>query len=274
MKRILIATDLSSASDCAVEYGFRLASALDATVILVAAYEEVPIPVTDTMSMTVVDAPGVRALVEQGLQRQQALFQQDRLQPIETMAVHGPVVRSILDTVEELGADLIVVGMKGKGKRLRKLFGSTVTALARKTPVPLLVIPEEASYVPPANILLGNDIRPDTDIHVLDPMMELVATFASRVYALRVVKKGAKEFIEVIHPRNPLLEMNKIWEVKYEYRLGDDVVTALNEFVRQHNIQLAVMVPHAHSIPERWFLRGHTREMIFEATVPLLILPE
>ena len=274
MKRILIATDLSAASDRAVEYGIRLAAALDATVTLTAAYEEVPIPVADTMSMTVVDAPGVRELVEQGLHRQQALFQQDRIQPIETMAVHGPVVRSILETAAELDADMIVVGMKGEGRRLRKLFGSTVTALARQAAVPLLVIPEDTCYVPPVNILLGNDIQPDTNIHVLDPMMELVATFASRLYALRIVQKGAKEFIEVIHPQNPLLGLNKMWEVKYEYRLGEHVVTALNEFIRKHNIQMAVMVPHAHSIPERWFLRSHTREMIFETAVPLLILPE
>jgi hypothetical protein len=32
--------------------------------------------------------------------------------------------------------------------------------------------------------------------------------------------------------------------------------------------------PHPHSLPERWFIRSHTREMIFEASIPLLILPE
>lgn len=274
MKRLLVATDFSPASDRAVEYGLKLALALEATVTLVAAYEEIPVPVTDTMSMTFINAAGVKGLVEQGLRRQREFFQQTRVQPVETLAIRGPVVAAILDAASELYADMIIAGMKGKGKSVRKLMGSTVTALARKTHVPLLVVPEEARYMPPVNILLGNDIRPDMNIHVLDPLRELVAIFEPKLYALRVVKKGAKEFIEVIHNRSPLQDLDKKWDMKYEYEMGDDVVSSLNEFARAHAIEMAVMIPHPHSFPERWFIRSHTREMIFEATIPLLILPD
>jgi hypothetical protein len=149
-----------------------------------------------------------------------------------------------------------------------------VTALARKTPVPLIVVPEGARYMPPVNILLGNDIRPDMNIHVLDPLREFVAIFGSKLYALRVVQKGAKEFIEVIHNRSPFQDLDKTWNIKYEYEMGDDVVSNLNEFARDHAIEMAVMIPHPHSFPERWFIRRHTREMIFEAKIPLLILPD
>ena len=274
MKRLLIATDFSPASDRAAEYGLKLAEALDAAATLIAAYEDIPVPITDTMSMTIVDAAGIKDAVEQGLRRQQGRYQQDRVQPIETLAVKGPVVASILNSAAELNADMIVVGMKGKGKAVRKLLGSTVTALGRKTRVPLLVVPEEARYSPPARILLGNDIRPDTNIHVLDPLSELVAIFGSTVYALRLIQKGAKEFIEVMNSPNPLQAYDKRWNVKYEYEMGGDVAGALNEFARTHDIEMAVMVPHPHTLPERWFIRSHTREMIFEARIPLLILPD
>lgn len=274
MKRLLVATDFSPASDRAVEYGLKLALALEATVTLVAVYEEIPVPVTDTMSMAFIDGAGVKDLIEDGLRRQQELFQQTSVQPVGTLAVKGPVVASILDTASELYADMIIAGMKGEGKSVRKLLGSTVTELARKTPVPLLVVPEGARYMPPVNVLLGNDIRPDMNIHVLDPLRELVAIFGSKLYALRVIRKGAKEFIEIAHHHSPLQDLDKTWEIKYVYEMGEDVVNSLDEFARTHSIEMAVMIPHPHFLPERWFLRSHTREMLFDTRIPLLVLPE
>ncbi|HVV73916.1 MAG TPA: universal stress protein [Verrucomicrobiae bacterium] len=273
MKRILITTDLSPAADAAVQYGVKLAAALDAAVTLVAAYEEIPVPVADTASITFIDGAGIRDVIEQGLLRQQDLYRQDHAQPVQTLAVKGPVVGGILDTAAELEADMIIAGMKGQGRSIRKLLGSTVTTLARKTPVPLLVVPEGAGYTPPTHILLGNDIRPDTNIHALDPLRELVAVFNSKLYALRVISKGAKEVIEVIHRRSPLHDLDNSWDIKYEYDLGEDVVDTLNAFARSHGINLVALLPHHHSRPERWLIKSHTRDMIFEGWLPLLILP-
>lgn len=274
MKRILIATDFSAAADRAVEYGSKLAAALDAAVTILAAYEDIPVPLTDTMSLAIIDAGDARELVESGLLRQKELFRQGKTQAMTTLSVKGPVVDSILEAAREENADLIIVGMKSKGKALRKLFGSTVTALARKTTIPLLVVPEEARYAAPAGILLGNDIRPETDIHVLDPLKELIAIFLSKLYSLRVVQKGTREFIGILHNPNPLRSLEKTWGIKYEYEMGDDVAKNLNEFAESHHISMVVMMARPHSLLRRWFMGSHTHEMIFEAKMPLLILPE
>lgn len=274
MKHILIATDFSPSSQWAVDYGIHLAAAIGATATVIAAYEEIPIPVADTMSMTFIETTAARDIVEEGLHRLHDRFQQEQLPPIRTLAVKGPAVASILNTAAELKAEMIVAGMKGKGKSVRKLLGSTVTALARKTTVPLLVVPDHAKFIRPANILFGNDIRPDTDIHVIDPLRQLVSAFHSTLYVLRILQKGAGEFVEVVRNQAPLRALDSTWDVKYEYQLGDDVVAALGKFAEAHNIQLVVMIPHPHSLPERWFMGTHTREMLFAASTPLLLLPE
>jgi len=56
--------------------------------------------------------------------------------------------------------------------------------------------------------------------------------------------------------------------------MGDDVVDNLDAFAGSHNIGLVVMVARPHSMPQRWFTGSHTHEIIFEAKVPLLIVPE
>lgn len=274
MKQILIATDFSPAAQQAVDYGLRLADALGAAATVVATYEEIPVPVADTWSMTFIDTSAARDAIEQGLGRVQDRYQHEKASSIRTLAVHGPAVRSILDTAAELNADLIVAGMKGKGKPARKLLGSTVTTLAKRTTIPLLVVPENAKYTPPATILFGSDIRPDTNIHVLDPLRQLVAAFRSRLYVLRVIQKGADEFIEVVHNQAPLRDLDPTWDVKYEYKIGDDVVEVLSEFTRTQGVEMIVMVPRPHTLPERWFMGSHTREMLFETSLPVLLLPE
>src|SRR5579872_4767867 len=116
MNHLLIATDLSPASDGAVEYALKLAAALDANVTLVTAYEEIPVPVADPMSMVFIDGAGTKDIVEHGLRRQQSLFQQYKAQAVQTLAVKGPVVASVLAVADELQTEMIVVGMKSRGK--------------------------------------------------------------------------------------------------------------------------------------------------------------
>jgi len=273
MKHLLIATDFSPASEQAVDYGVHLATSLGAAVTILSAYEEIPVPVADSMSMTFIDTAAARDTVKQGLWRLRQRYLKNNA-TLETLAAKGAIVPSILNAAAELNADLIIVGMKARGRSIRKLLGSTTTRLARKTRVPLLVVPETTGFQPPTSILFGSDLRPDTDIHVLDPLRQLVGAFHSRLYVLRVIQKGAEEFFEVIHNQAPLRYLDATWDVKYEYKIGEYVVDSINEFVRAQAIQLIVMVPHPHTLSERWFMGSHTREMLFEANIPLLLLPE
>ncbi|WP_431209576.1 universal stress protein [Puia sp. P3] len=134
MKHILIATDFSPASEQAVDYGIHMAAALGAAVTIFSAYQEIPVPVADTMSMTFIDTAAARDSVEQGLRRLHRQFRTSDV-AIGTLAVKGAIVPSILHAADRLKADLIVTGMKGKGRPIRRLLGSTATTLARKTPV-------------------------------------------------------------------------------------------------------------------------------------------
>ena len=53
----------------------------------------------------------------------------------------GEVVRSILTTVEEYGADLLVIGRQGHGAITSWLLGNVTEKVVRKAPCPVLVVP-------------------------------------------------------------------------------------------------------------------------------------
>jgi len=164
---------------------------------------------------------------------------------INTIAREGPRVDSILAVAGQVGADLIVTGMKDTGRRTRRLFGSTVTGLARKTTIPILVIPEGFTFSPPATIALSNDRTLDRDLQRVQVVRQITRRFEPKVYIVRIFGQSVRT-----------------------------VCHGLTRFVDGHAIDLLVMTPHRRFTSAAWFIRSHTRKMVFRIRIPLLILPD
>jgi nucleotide-binding universal stress UspA family protein len=58
------------------------------------------------------------------------------------LVVQGPTVATILDEIQRRGAELLVVGSHGHGAAYDLAVGSISSGVIRKSPVPVLVIPD------------------------------------------------------------------------------------------------------------------------------------
>lgn len=272
MKKILIATDFSKAAHNAALYGVELAKAFNAKVILFHAYQPMPVPNADPLmivSMEDIAHDELRKLQEEYL----SINNSGNIK-IETMCEKGPVGDLTIATAETCGADIIVTGMKYGGRKLRQLFGSAVTNIAGKTTIPMLIVPEGVSYTCPKSIALASDISSESDIHILDALKEIEQRFHTRLYVVRVVQDKSQEVFEVMNRPYKLQKLAGILDAQYEYPEDKDIPHALNQFISGHHIDMLAMVPHKHSLVERWLVKSNTRSMIFKALVPLLILPD
>lgn len=271
MHTILIATDFSPAARSAAQYGLQLARAFNATLILAGAFEQVPIPVAETP--LVADPEDMRFLVQRQLGTEAAALTPGEPFPIECIACQGSATSAILRTAKARGADLIVVGMKGNGKDVRRIFGSTVTGLARKTTIPLLIIPEMAKFSPPKALAFASDVLKDTDYSVPDIVKQLADRFHSKLFIIRLFNKHAGEVIEILHQNLNGNRTLGAFMPLYELPADESVTDRLNDYIAMSPASLLVMRPHPHILPERWFLRSKTRQMIFKTEVPLLVIP-
>lgn len=274
MKKILIATDFSTAAGNATEYGVALAKSFNAKVVLFSAYQQVPIPVSE---VPVVITPEEYAVHVQRQLDDVALKMSDKYQiSIVTVRKPGPSTHAILDAVKEYQPDLIVTGMKKKFAAFRRILGSTVTELSRQIPVPMLVIPEEAGYTNAVNIALANedDLGPDIDGQVLTALREIAERFHSKVFLVRVTKNRFREAYEVMNRPFRLSRILSTVDPKFECIEGNNIVQSLTQFIDAYTINMLALLPHKHSLLERWFIKSTTKSMVFESPVPLLILPE
>jgi nucleotide-binding universal stress UspA family protein len=78
--------------------------------------------------------------------------------------VEGLPTEAIISTAVAAKDDLIVVGSRGRGRIAGAILGSTARALARHSPIPVLVVRERREA--PLRILVASDGSPDSDAAV------------------------------------------------------------------------------------------------------------
>lgn len=274
MKTILIATDFSRAAEDAALYAVELAAIFKAKVILVSAYNQVPVAVPE--APLVITLEEVQAQVEQQLADTAGKLVAHHPVSIQTCSMAGTAARAILKAVKDFQPDLVVAGMKKEGKRMRRFFGSTVTQLIRQLYIPLLVIPEGTRFTPIKAIALANesDLPASADPHVLDTLHELAQTFRSKLFITRVVNQQFDKAYEISRKPARLNYLFRDLNPAFKCIEGEDTTQALTRFTKHYDIDVLAIMPHKYSLVERWFIISVTREMAFASSVPLLVLPE
>jgi nucleotide-binding universal stress UspA family protein len=270
METILIATDFSPAAHNAAVYGLELAKYLNADVILCNAYQAI-ISTTD-MVVAVTDKE-VKESSEANLLKERRSLTVPNNVNVETIAEEGWACNAILSVAKRVNAKWIIAGIKGSGIQGRKLFGSTVTELSRHSNLPLILVPYNYSFKVPEIIALASDITDETDITVLEPLHEFGEKLHSKMYVVRVIKKGMDEVVEMLLRPTVLKWRYKDLKPTYEFEVDNNVAHAMNKFVKEHNVEMIVMIKQDHAFLERLFTKSNTKEMMFKSEVPLIILP-
>jgi nucleotide-binding universal stress UspA family protein len=135
-KEIVIATDGSAGSSVAVEQGVWLAKMLDAQVIFVAV-ARAPFPVLGDpyyQRALTADLTKARAAIDDAI-----VAAEERHVAYETEILEGSPAEKILEVAQAHGADLIVIGSRGRGAVTGALLGSVSTDVVHRSDRPVLV---------------------------------------------------------------------------------------------------------------------------------------
>ncbi len=182
--------------------------------------------------MTNITYDDMRTLAQRQLEEEKRRCSGDTSVPIDLLTKKGNVVHTILAVAEEMHADLIVVGMTGTEKNIRRSFGSAATTLSRKTPVPLLVIPEGARFTPPVVIALAEDVIKGKEDETPKVVRELLGEFHAKLFLIRVFNKQSGEVIEILHESANGHRTIGAFSPLYEIPASKNVAHAPGEFYR------------------------------------------
>ncbi len=273
MKNILVPIDFSTASHNAAQYAVSLADVFNAKVIF---FNVVP-------SAFIVEDESADArmmvhaeLIEENknlVVKEIETLSKKGTSKIEGFVGEGSPTDVILEMAKENDVDIIVMGMKGKGKS-NSVFGSTTTAVIRKSSLPVFVIPENALYQSIDNITFASDFDADTDISYYTLLQELAEKYNSSIHILNVQKNDAAMSSERVAGK---METDLIFS-KFSHSFhsveNNNVVEGINKFIEKNPTDVLAMMAHKHSVFERMFGTVHTKLMSHQTKIPLLVLQD
>jgi nucleotide-binding universal stress UspA family protein len=141
LRTIVLATDFSPASDRALTYALRWASEWHGKVILFHAVEEVPSITQGRVDLFPEYNPSFEQQIARAWEKVRHLVPEAAGKGCEVAyeVRHGHPKEEILRVAEEKGADLIVMGARGRGKGTHA-WGSNSSAVVRGGTFPVLVV--------------------------------------------------------------------------------------------------------------------------------------
>ena len=143
LRSIVCGIDFSASSRAALDYALPLAEEADAHVLLVHAIA-VPPELNEHLLAPDFDVDRARAAAEASALRTLRQLVPDEARAyctVETAVAEGNPAREILRVAAERAADLIVLGVQGRGAVDVLLFGSTAHHVVRGAPCPVLLVP-------------------------------------------------------------------------------------------------------------------------------------
>jgi nucleotide-binding universal stress UspA family protein len=156
---------------------------------------------------------------------------QERLaRQVPDVAVHvttgGPLPALLAEA--EAGADLLVVGQRGAGALSRVMVGSTSIAVAGRSPVPVIVVPDSwlAGQAAAGPVVVGLALRPGST----PKESAAVVKFAFERAALLQVPLLAVVAVEVPHMRAWSSEQVESWRQAHEEEAGEFLASWRDRF--------------------------------------------
>jgi len=270
MKNILVPTDFSAASRNATEYAAAIAHDFNAKLILVNIVVP-PIVIEDTSAaaylMTEAEIlEGDKRLLKKEIEKFSKKFKLE----VEGFIREGSPSEIIMQFAESKHADLIVMGMKGKGKS-NSIFGSTTVTVMRKSEVPVFVIPQQHTFSPIRTITFASEFDVEKENYSI--IRELAEKYKAFIQIVNVQKKeelmSVNDAIGKMEANLSFVELDR----RFNTVESTSVERGINEFLQKNPSDILAMVAHKHSFFQRMFGIVHTKEMSYQTRIPLLVLP-
>jgi nucleotide-binding universal stress UspA family protein len=143
-RSVLVGTDGSDTAERAVEHAAALARAFDARLTILTAFaphpreeiERVQSEAPEELRWMLTDAAQAEDRAHSG----KALADRLGVREVRTRVARGDPAEALIDTADDVGADVIVVGSKGMTGTGRFLLGSVPNRVSHHAPCDLLIV--------------------------------------------------------------------------------------------------------------------------------------
>ena len=266
-KRLLLATDMTSDVEFALDYGIRLASVINADVHLLHVYTPQVMSV-DGMIVTSPDAIDLRQKTFESYVKDIRERYDELDVAINDQFSVGFPVKMIIEVAEDMPAFVIVMATS-RPNLLKQWLGSVSTEVMKHADVPILLVPPGSTFTGLNKIGYADDF---SESHELGRpyLEELVSEFLSDVHLIHIGDNGESVSnwidIESLEQQYHGVAFNRV-------RLsGHKVVPTLLEYAHEHDIQLLIVPTPKHGFLYQIFNMSVSKNLSLQSEIPMLVI--
>lgn len=269
MSTILVTTDFSRSSRNALAYACSMFGTGDFNILLLHAYA---MPVTYTTEGIALAAMGdaFLSVEERLIGEQEWIKEQFPAVPVGYKAVMGNLMDALQQQIAADAPNLIVMGALTDYDDLWTWDNDVLSSL-RDLDAPVLVIPEHVSYQPLNNIGFACDYKSRNTAQI--NFIRWLATYTGAMLHVVHVTRS-KPHDPGVQQENEALMQELLLDINPAYHLIEDphVITAITGFVKNHHIDLLIVIPHRYGVWDSIFKQSHTRQLAKLNYLPVLAL--
>jgi len=183
----------------------------------------------------------------------------------------GDLVENIDRLAHTMRSTLIAMGITGRTTMGQVLIGSNTLKLVDNTIYPVLIIPPDAKYTGLKNVAFASDFE---DVQTSTPEIFISSVLEMFNPMLHIVNVNAEHYVSLTE--SYLTERAKMQRLFAEFKpefyfIGmNDFFEAVEQFSRDRNIDLLVIIPKNHTFMNSVFSSRHTKKLAHHTSVPLL----
>ncbi|MFP4058994.1 MAG: universal stress protein [Bacteroidota bacterium] len=285
--KIVVPVDYSDISRTACRYAFKIATRLKAEIELFHAYYS---PAMDLIEFAGSDyrqnqlksevIPGIEENERVAIEsfKSEILREAKRLGfnvSIKCIIVQGIPEEEIIDYTREVEPDLVIMGTKNRPDRHRMIFSSITEIVLNKIRVPLMMIPQNYSFIGLENIqnMLFVTHFDESDFQTIDKLMTLISGFELRIHCVHLENRPQNTWDNV-----KLKGLEEHLRVKYnktntESTIIDskNLLKNLDEYIIDKNINVIALTTRKRSLFQKLFRTGITRKIFYHTNLPLFV---
>lgn len=184
------------------------------------------------------------------------------------------------DLIDNLGrlayqktAELIIMGISEKDEWRQLFIGSNTLKMAEQNICPIMIIPTDARYTGIKNIALTSDFK---DVDTSTPVLAIKNVLEIFNASLHIVNVDNEHYVslteEYLVERGKMQKMFAEFNPEFYFIGMNDFYEAIEQFSRDRNIDLIIIIPKNHSFINSLFSfnTSHTKKLAFNSSVPIL----
>lgn len=269
MQTLIFPTDFSKGAEYAMEYAIFVARKTGAEIVVMNAYD---LPYAETiMTHSLLDV--MKSNAEEAMQKVANRLTEEKV-AFRTLVQMGNPIRLVKELVEELNADMVVLGTKGASGLEEVLIGSNAASILHNVDCPVLSIPKGRNFSEIDTIVYGSDFRSKKSDKALAELRNIAQLFGAEIIVTHVVVNYEIDEATVTAAKariSPLLE-----GVKHSFEVinGDSVEKNILEFAATRGADMVALMSRNYSFFEGLFRRSVSTKVAYHSQIPYLALQE